>query len=178
MTYGVIDAPILRIMPTYHMKIVFVTLVTQCWLIWKKNPTSLPLTFRHLLDRKQNFTTTATSRSLTSWLNRINLGLERARSGQNRSHSDIRNWFTPDSQPHHSEASVEEIVFLPPFDNCNEDHFKSSTDYIQAHNVTSSVTSVRTIHNLPYVPFQNQLSSPIHFVNSFLPSTDSDIRDL
>ena len=144
----------------------------------KKNPTSLPLTFRHLLDRKQNFTTTATSRSLTSWLNRINLGLERARSGQSRSHSDIRNWFTPDSQPHHSEASVEEIVFLPPFDNCNEDHFKSSTDYIQAHNVTSSVTSVRTIHNLPYVPFQNQLSSPIHFVNSFLPSTDSDIRDL
>ena len=35
----------------------------------RQSPTSLPVQFRHLLNRKPHFTKTATTRALTSWLN-------------------------------------------------------------------------------------------------------------
>ena len=113
----------------------------------KKTPTSLPVMFRHLLDRKQNFTSTATSRSLTSWLNRINLGLERARSGQNS------NWFSSSVSSQSSEPSDDEKVFTTTSVTSAEEIIFTSTSVIlplPAEN--DPIPTVRTVPNLPYVP--------------------------
>ena len=115
------------------------------------NPTLLPVKYRYLLDRQDHFAMTSSLRALTSWLTRINLGLERAKSGQLTSTSDIRNWF----QPKHNLSSQECIPSI-----CEEMSDEEEIVEFQY---------ARTVPHLPYVPYQSaiQTNSMTQFSNAF-----------
>ena len=118
-----------------------------------RNPFKLPVHARHLLKRKPEFTSVASTRALTSWLHRINHGLEQATSGEKHSTSDIRNWFVRKTKdPPTPVNATEEIEFSSSYSTSMQNTTYTSTLPLR--------TSIRTVPNLPYVPYQNQQSFP------------------
>ena len=138
-----------------------------------KNPNQLPVTHRHLLKRKPEFTAVSTTRALTSWLNRIHYALEQATTGQKHSTSDIRNWFSQSvkKKQRHTEAEVEEIEFY------------TSQD-LPYETESSSSTIICTVPYLPYVPYQQEnfkqssISDPTHSMNPVSTQPPQFYRDI
>ena len=112
----------------------------------------LPVDSRHLLRRKSNFTVTSTIPALQAWTNRIHFSLSQAASGEKRSTSDIRNWFQQSAKlPVTSESTVqveeeEEVIFDTPAPSISSVH------------LTLFNSSIRTVPNLPYIPYQTSTS--------------------
>ena len=119
-----------------------------------RTQTNLPVSYRHLLDRKPSFTHTSTIRALQSWLTRINAGLNLAKSGQKRSTSDIRNWFSTSNVTPSNGVEETEINFST--SNATPDS-NDSFDLCSLDDSISRVTSIRTVPYLPYIAPQ-----PIH----------------
>ena len=138
---------------------------------YRINTQSLPVSFRYLLEKPDHFTVKATTRALQSWLQRIRIGLQKAKDGNLRSTSDIRNWFTQKTVSHNdtpiiSPPAEQEIIFeLKP---CYTNHHKS--EHMQ--------TTIYTVPHLPYVPHQQNSTTNLSTLNPTFPLTYELYRDI
>ena len=121
----------------------------------RQNPTSLPTSYRFLLQKKPEFTKTATLRSLQSWLTRLKLELQQAKSGSKTASMDIRNWFpnvhsTP-SQPSLASNNTNTAFTQADSDYDSDDtetaffrDFPDETPYTN-HWIPRTITTLRTL---------------------------------
>ena len=120
-----------------------------------RNPHQLPVNDRHLIHRKSSFTKTASIRALTSWASRVKLGLERARTGQKNSTSDIRNWFNTKAiiPPETTIDTTIDATFAP---HAHDDIDTTEAILFSTSNspLFPAQTQVRTLPGLPYIPYQ------------------------
>ena len=130
-------------------------------------PHSLPVSYRYLTNKPHHFTAKATTRALQSWLQRIRIGLQKARDGNLRSTSDICNWFRP-SKPIPDEVSHDE----------QEINFESTLSNIEPNPETPESPTILTVPYLPYVPFQNTPTYPKSTLNPILFPTYAQYRNI
>ena len=117
-------------------------------------PHSLPVSYRYLIDKPRHFTSKATTRALQSWLQRIKIGLQKAKDGNLRSTSDIRNWFIPKKK-----TSVD--------DTHEEDEISFDTTTI--FEPISDLSIPPTIFTVPYLPYIPHQSTRTHSNTTLTP---------